>query len=379
MEQLKGLLEQKLLEAMAGQISLGKTIDLGGLATITSIGQIKRLEFTESHGRQGIQVTLANNQVLDVVGLNSVKAVPASGSAVEILRLADPALAKAGWNYLMVELDKSHGVHNPSWVLRALDLSIMALKSLPPGAGSVPSGAVGGGPGNGAGAVTCTTPFVYWVEIAAHNAGENQSQWRTDVVARNLAGSEANLRFVLHTETGILETTGKVPVGGQKPFEDIVGQMHAEAKGALEICSDQPLFVVSRTYNQSTNGTFGQFLDGHVADLGLSAGMSADLIGLRQESGKFRTNLQFANGGTTAAEVAVTLYDNGGRAVGNYTVTSPAGRVVQDLQPFANRAGKPEIGWGFATVKVNSGNNVHVSASVVDAVTNDAMTIPPKR
>lgn len=379
MEQLKALIEEKLLEAMAGQLALGKKIDIGGLATITSISQIKHLELTESRGRQAIQVTLANDQVLGPVTLNSVRAVPASGSAVDILRLADPALAKAGWNYFTIEADGSHGVHNPSWVMRALDLSIQALKSLPPGAGSLPAGAVGGGPGNGAGAVTCTTPFVYWVEVAAHNAGENQSQWRTDVVARNLAGSEANLRFVLHTETGLVESFGTVPVGGQKPFEDIVGQMNVEAKGALEICSDQPLFVVSRTYNQSANGTFGQFLDGHVADFGLSAGMSAELIGLRQEVGKFRTNLQLANGGTTAAEVAVTLYDNAGQALANYTVTIPAGRVVQDLQPFANRANMPNVGWGFAAVKVNSGSNVHVSASVVDAVTNDAMTIPPKR
>lgn len=89
--------------------------------------------------------------------------------------------------------------------------------------------------------------------------------------------------------------------------------------------------------------------------------------------------MQFANGGSTKTKIAVTLYDKAGQPVGNYTVTVPPGRVMQDLQPFANRANKPNIGWGFVMVTINAGENVRVSASVVDAVTGDAMTVPPKR
>ncbi|MEW5876521.1 MAG: hypothetical protein AB1751_00445 [Acidobacteriota bacterium] len=379
MEELKAAVEGKLLEAMAAQLSLGKKIDIGGLATINSIGQIKHLELTESHGRQAIQVTLADNTVLDVVTLNSVKVVPPTGSAVEILRVADPAVAKAGWNYFMVELDRSHGVHNPSFVMRALDLSLLALKTLPPGAGSLPSGAQGGGPGNGAGAVSCTTPFVYWVEVAAHAAGEAGSQWRTDLVARNLSSNDASVKFYLYTDENKHEATATVPAASQKVFEDVVALMNIQGKGSLEVCSDRPLFVVSRTYTDTGEGTFGQFLDGHIGDYGLGAGMTAELIGLRQEEGKFRTNLQFTNGGTTPAEIEVTLYNNSGQALTTYTVTVPAGKVVQDLQPFKNRANQPNLGWGFAGVTVKQGSNVRVSGSVVDSRTNDPTTIPPKR
>lgn len=379
MGQLKQLIEQKLLELIAAQISLGKRINVGTVATITNIQQIKKLELTEASGRQAIQLTLANNTVLAPVGLNNVTAVPPVGSGVDILRLADPKLAKAGWNFFMVELDASHGVHNPTWVLRALDLSIMALQTLPPGAGSLPTGASGGGPGNGAGAVRCTTPFVYWVEVAANLAGEAGSQWRTDLVARNLSGSEASVRFYLYTDQSQHEATATVPANAQRVFENVVALMNVQNKGALEICSDRPLYVVSRTYNDTGNGTFGQFLDGHIADNGLGAGMSAELIGLRQEEGKYRTNLQIANGGTSTAEVQVTLYNNAGQTLATYTVTVPAGRVVQDLQPFKNRANQANLGWGFAGVRVTRGSNVRVSASVVDSRTNDPLTIPPKR
>jgi len=378
MEHLKAEIEAAILDVMAARIGLGDSIDLGGLATVTDIGQIQHLELTESHGRQGIAVTLAGGSALEAVAMNSVKAVPAAGAGVDIYRLAHPNLAKAGWNYFMTHSDASHGVHNPNFVMRALDLSIFAVKNLPAGGGST-GGAVGGGPGNGAGAVACTTPFVYWAEIAANLGGENGSRWKTDIVARNLSASAAAVKFVLHTESGNVEATSTVPGAGQGVFEDLVGLMGVETKGSLEVCSDRPLMMLGRIFNQAETGTFGQFLDGHVADLGMSAGQSAYLLGLRQEAGRFRTNLSVTNGGTETAEVEVTWFDNDGEELGSYDLSVGAGKVYQDLQPLAARAGLPDAGWAFAQVTVLSGTNVQTSASVIDAVTNDATTVPAKR
>ncbi len=45
---------------------------------------------------------------------------------------------------------------------------------------------------------------------------------------------------------------------------------------------------------------------------------------------------------------------------------------------FRTRAGSPDLGWGFATVTVVSGNGIVTSASVIDSRTNDATTIAPK-
>ena len=84
-------------------------------------------------------------------------------------------------------------------------------------------------------------------------------------------------------------------------------------------------------------------------------------------------------GGTQTGEVAITVFDNAGNSLLTYNLTIPAGQVVQDLQPFENRAKMPDLGWGFATVKVLSGANVMTSASVVDAITNDPTYVPAKR
>lgn len=376
-------LTQAIGQALSGllkaQLALGNTIDLGGLKTLTSAADFTQVAYAESRGSQGMTVTLSGGTTVGPVAMTSVKVVPPTGSSVALYTVADPTIPKAAWNLSMIESDASKGVHNPGLVNRVLDVSIYALQHPSGTTGPYVDPSVGGGPGNNTGAVSCTSPYVYWAEIATHGAGYNSSQWRTDMVAMNLTSTAASLRFVLHTGSGNYETTGVVPASGQGIFADIVGMLGIETKGALEICSDKPLLVTGRIFNQSTQGTFGQFIDGHVGNLGLSAGQSAELVGLRQETGKYRTNIGVANGGTQAAQVAVTLFDNAGNALLTYNLTIPAGQVVQDLKPFEVRANVPNLGWGFATVKVLSGSNVMTSASVVDAVTNDPTYVPAKR
>ena len=383
METLKLEIETALRATMQAQIRAGNTIDFGTVK-VKNAADIVSVDFIESHGRQGVNVKLANAAVNDLA-LNSVKVLRPGGSSVELLAAADVNLAKAGWNYFMIHSDKSHGVHNPAFVSSALDVSIFAVKML--NSTGVPNNPlsgglakIGGGIGNGAGAVSCTTPFVYWTEIAGHIPGNAGSQWRTDLVARNLSTANAALKFVLHAPSGNIEGSGTISAGAQKAFEDVVATLGANnAVGALELCSDQPLLVRSRTYNQSADGTFGQNYDGQVADVGYVAGQTVSLIGLRQQAGAFRSNIILTNGGKTEAEVTVNLFDAGGTAVKSYTVTIAAGTAIIDTEPFLNRAGNPDIGWGFATVTVNKGTNVWASASMIDMKTNDPVTIPAKQ
>jgi hypothetical protein len=306
--------------------------------------------------------------------------VSGSGTSVALYSLMDQSVPKAAWNYLTIETDGSFGVHNPTFVKQALDVAIYAASHANPNPGATTTPGIGGGPGNGAGAVSCTSPYVYWAELVGHLPGLNNSQWRTDMVARNLSSDQASLRFVLHLATGNVEATGTVPGDGQGVFEDLVSLLGVtNDKGALEICSDQPLLVAGRIFNQAESGTFGQFIDGHVANLGLNAGDFGTLLELRQETDKYRTNISVTNGGTTTAQVAITLYDTDGIQLTNYTLSVDSGKVVQDVEPFVQKANRPDVGWGFATVNVLSGSNILASASVVDAKTNDPTTIPLKQ
>jgi hypothetical protein len=385
LDSLKAQMETAIKNVMQAQIRAGNTIDLNGVKTIKNASDVAGVEFISASGRQGVNVTLKDGTKVNNLSLATVKVTRPSGSAVELYAVADPAIAKAGWNYFMVINDRSKGVHNPAFVNSALDVSTFAVSSLnsaaitPAAPGSNPA-AIGGGLGNGAGAVSCKSAYVYWSEMAGHTTGQAGSQWRTDVVARNLETSTASLRFILHQASGNLETTGTVNGGSQKAFEDLTAAMGTTNNiGALEICSDRPLLVNTRIFNQADAGTYGQSYDGRVADLGYSAGQTISLIGLRQKTDAYRSNLVVTNGGTTDAQVTVNLFDSSGKSLIAYTLTVPAGSGTQDLEPFKNRANAPDLDWGFATITVVKGTNVLSSASLIDMKTNDPSTITAKQ
>lgn len=385
MDALKAQIETAIRNAMQSQIRGGNAIDLGGVKTVRNASDINAIEFIESHGRQGVNVTLTGGTKVNDLSLASVKVARPAGAAVELYSVIDPVVAKAGWNYFMVHSDKSKGVHNPSFVNSALDISLFGVSSINAAATAATTpgsnaAALGGGLGNGAGAVSCRASFVYWSEIAGHTPGAAGSQWRTDLVARNLESSTATLRFVLHQAGGNLESTGTIAGNSQRAFEDLTATMGGETNsGSLEICSDRPLLVMSRVFNQGVAGTFGQSFDGRVADLGYSAGQTVSLIGLRQKTDAYRSNFVITNGGTTVAEVAIILYNAAGTSLNAYNLTIPAGTARQDLEPFKYRANAPDVEWGFATVTVLKGTNVITSASMIDMRTNDPITIPAKQ
>ncbi len=371
-----------MVATLQAQIRAGNSINFNNLKTVNTASFITAVNLVDSHGRQSIDVNFSDGTSLPAVSLNTVKVVRPGGSSVEIYAVADPNLPKAGWNYCMIESDKSKGVHNPAFVNSALDLSLFATSQIianngaSAGSGSGNNTAIGGGPGNGAGAMACKSAYVYWIEVAGHAPGVAGSQWRTDVVTRNLASNVANVQFFLHQASGNLQGTGTVVASGQYTFEDIVATLGGTNNlGSLEICSDQPLLATGRIYNAAQNGTFGQNIDGSVADIGFTAGQTVSLIGLRQKTDLYRSNISVTNSGTADASVSISLFDASGNALKTYTLPVPAGLEVQDTEPFKNRAGAPDVDWGYATVTVVSGANIHTSASLIDNKTNDPTTV----
>jgi hypothetical protein len=218
---------------------------------------------------------------------------------------------------------------------------------------------------------------VYWVEIASHEAGLAGSIWRTDIVARNLSDADADIEIRLRGAGGGT-LTSTIGGGSLGVFEDVLGQMDVDGKGWLAITSNRPLLVSGRIYNLGADGTFGQFLEGYPEGGGLPQGVVGSLLQLRQTEGEFRTNLGFTNPNASEAALQVTLFDAGGTELIRYRVDLGPRALIQDLEPYARRASRPNLGWGFAEVEVLEGGPVLVSASVVDSRTNDATTVPVK-
>ncbi len=378
MEELLEYIEAGYSRLVEQQLGLGRSIDVNGEALITDMSQIEDIEFFETRGRQALTFYVGGEPV-GPHRIPDIDVIPGSGDPFSLETVADRRLLKSGWNWLLLHADGSHGVHNARFATAILEATESAMMDLEAG---VPDTVVGApGEGQVPGAVACVSSHVYWTEIAAHIEGDADSVWRTDVTARNLATSAAGVEFVLHTGSGDVSSDDSIAAGSQGVFEDIVGVMGIEdGKGALEICSDQPLEVVARIFNQSpTGGTFGQFLQGYPGGAGLATGQAAQLLGLRQEEGVFRTNISVTNTGLDTAAVRITLYANNGTELHSYTLEVGSGMVYQDTQPFKRRAGRPNLGFGYALVEVTQGYGILTSASVIDDVTNDATTILMKQ
>ncbi len=218
--------------------------------------------------------------------------------------------------------------------------------------------------------------YSYWVPVAARMAGSDGSVWRTTVGALNRSASLAELEIVLRTPHEIFTMSASIEGHGQGLFPDIADQLGVvDDKGTLEIVSDRPLYVTSRTFNQSTAGTYGQYLAGMTAVEGLRSGESATLPQLVQNQA-FRCNLGFANTGSVPATVEVTLYDGDGFEIGALSVTLDPGQLHQVNEAYRRVAGREDIDGGYATAMVTAGSGVVAYGSVIDRGTGDATTIP---
>lgn len=230
--------------------------------------------------------------------------------------------------------------------------------------------------------------YAYWVQVAAHGPGLHGSRWRTDLGLRNLLDG-----FQAAVTVSFFPAAGGVPIsmetqvagGAQSVLEDVVAQLGASGSGALNVHSNAPLVVTSRTYNLvsgeadcTPGGTFGQYYAGHRSDDTLVTGDTAWLAHLA-ESSRFRTNLAFTNTGTTPAAVEVELFDGAGTSLATFVVSLNPRQYRQEMRVFLNRAGQSAMRRGSARVTVTRGAGVIASASVVDNITNDPTTIPAIR
>jgi ribosomal protein L31 len=130
MEALKAGLEQAILAEINAQTGKGRAVKLVGFGEggadvdIKDGATVTAVELTESHGRMAMNVTVGD-QTYENVRLGSDTAV---GSGSLLSSEAGQAIAKAGWNYFLIEGDSSKGVHNPTFVLDVIDASLKALQ-----------------------------------------------------------------------------------------------------------------------------------------------------------------------------------------------------------------------------------------------------------
>lgn len=228
----------------------------------------------------------------------------------------------------------------------------------------------GGGGGGG---------YTYWIPVVANLSGSGGSKFYSDLGLLNRGGGTASVELTYHGSGGSIQGTRSESVSAnrQRILTNILGIMGKTGKGAMKVSSNQPLTVTSRTYNQATSGTFGQYYDSYVSSQALTTGQSMVLAHLTQNS-KYRSNIGVLNVGTGSVTVRITLYSGSTQVGSPFTMTVAAGEYKQEDRVFETRAGQSNVAEGWAMVEVTSGSGAIPMASVLDQTTSDPTTIPGK-
>jgi hypothetical protein len=221
--------------------------------------------------------------------------------------------------------------------------------------------------------------YQYMVAGIAAWPGDEGTFWKSYLSVANLGSSTANLQFTYRYDGGTAYASHTLGAGDTIGWDDVVTYLFAvggTTAGAVEVTSDQPVIVQARTYNDTPDGTYGQFLPGASEGDFLEYGAQGFLGQLRKTL-SFRTNIGFVNPGSSDCEVRITVYSASGSQLGQPITTSvPAGGWAQ-----VNRA-LEQVGVGtadpaYAIVEVTTaGCGVWAYASVVDNDSGDPTTIP---
>jgi len=219
---------------------------------------------------------------------------------------------------------------------------------------------------------------LYLVPASAHAPGMAGTSWVSDVVVYNSSESSTDVNlFYFGGNDDHHSATGRpipVPKNASVALGDVVSNTFGQnsSTGTILIGSDKPLLVTSRTYNDASSGTYGQFVPGLSVDAALGPADEARLIGLTRSSG-FRTNIGFANANGEELRVTVSLYRTNGDRIRQESYT---------VEPYGYLQKNDIIGINipdaYAIVSSNTaGAKFFTYASVVDNASGDPILVLP--
>ncbi len=216
-----------------------------------------------------------------------------------------------------------------------------------------------------------------WIPVVANGAGAGGSRWRSDVGLLNRSPLANELLLRIEMAGLAVNHELELAPGQQLVVEDVVSELGLSGSGSLRVFSSEPLTATSRIFNNSDDGTFGQYLGGATGPSGLGTGESGVLMHLREDA-TARSNIGILNAGRRPARVEIALFDTTGAEVDRMIRRVDPRRIKQFNQPFAVPGGRTDIAVGYAVITVLEGEEVVAYASVVDNGTNDPTTIPMK-
>jgi hypothetical protein len=214
----------------------------------------------------------------------------------------------------------------------------------------------------------------------AHLAGAASSLWRSDVrIFHPDAGGDSATVVLTYYPGNVANptpVTRTVSIGANRivALDDILLATFGNdnGSGALKIQSDGKLLVTSRTFNQSTSGTFGQDIPAVAYDKALSASATSLFSGLSDS--RYRTNVGFFNLSATPIDLTLSLKSPAGAVLASKPFHLDPNIMTQmNLFSFLGAAGTAAAS---LSVSGSGAGSYWAYASVIDSVSGDPVFVP---
>ena len=243
---------------------------------------------------------------------------------------------------------------------------------------------------NSCGSVSSTTAVItvtgggtttYYLPAIAHNPGNNNTQWRSDLSVVNTSAGSTTITLTYYSSGAPMSQAATIAGSGTVKWWNVLETLFGlssgtSSQGTVVITSNVPLAITARTYNQAASGSFGQFYPA-VQSGGLLLQNQTAYLPLLEKSSAFRTNVGALNLGGGDCTVEFRVYGASGSQFGSaVSLNVPAGRWAQLNDLFGTAAaGSPST--AYAKVKPTSAAcQIWSYGAVVDNVTGDPTTVP---
>lgn len=224
-----------------------------------------------------------------------------------------------------------------------------------------------------------------FIPAAAHVSGAAGTDWRTDLEVHNYGGGQAQYEIALLVgdvpNSNPMTLPFHLSSGQSVRYSDVLYTAFGfTGSAALRVTvTAGEIAVSSRTFNQTTQGTYGQYIGAVPSHGAISFGQEGRIIqlthNLANDSG-YRTNVGFLNASDDRILVEADLYRWDGMLLGARSFWIEAASFTQKDRLFRTVTGD-DVSDGYISVRTSTPNGRFFAyASVVDNRTGDPIYIP---